>query len=137
MAGEAVVNSEAQVREGLALETDNSKFSRLQDLNFDFVGSKTGYLTHSLHPYPAKFIPQIPEVLIRELSREGDTVADIFCGSGTTLVEALMLNRNAIGFDANPLACMITRTKTTRVGPGDKALLLSAVATAVHQTIPN
>jgi len=102
----------------------------LKDLDFDFVDCDTGYLTHSLHPYPAKFIPQIPATLIKELSREGDTVADVFCGSGTTLVEALTLNRNAIGFDANPLACLITKAKTTRFRAGEKALLLSLVAKA-------
>ena len=99
--------------------------ARLHHVDFDFTDSKTSYLTHGLHPYPAKFIPQIPATLIRELSKEGDTVADVFCGSGTTLVEALLLNRNAIGFDANPLACLITKAKTTRFASGDKASLLS------------
>jgi len=104
--------------------------SKLQHADFDFTDSKTKYLTHGLHPYPAKFIPQIPDILIRELTREGDTVADVFCGSGTTLVEALILNRNAVGFDANPLACLITKAKTTRFAPGDQVLLASLVARA-------
>lgn len=99
--------------------------ARLHDIDFDFADSKTGYLTHGLHPYPAKFIPQIPDALIRELSNEGDTVADVFCGSGTTLVESLLLGRNAIGFDANPLACLITKAKTTCFASGDKESLLS------------
>jgi SAM-dependent methyltransferase len=104
--------------------------ARLQNVDFDFAGSKTGFLTHGLHPYPAKFIPQIPERLILELSREGDIVADVFCGSGTTLVEALRLNRHAIGFDASPLACLITRAKTARFGLGDKPLLATLIAQA-------
>lgn len=104
--------------------------TRLRDVDFDFAGSKTGYLTHGLHPYPAKFIPQIPNTLIRELSDEGDTVADVFCGSGTTLVEALMLNRSALGFDANPLACLISKAKTTRFLPGDKPSLLALIGKA-------
>lgn len=104
--------------------------TQLRHVDFDFSGSETGYLTHSLHPYPAKFIPQIPDALIRELSSQGHTVADVFCGSGTTLVEALLLNRNAIGFDANPLACLITKAKTSRFAAGDKPLLLSLVARA-------
>lgn len=104
--------------------------AHLHYADFDFTDSKTKYLTHGLHPYPAKFIPQIPDILIRELSREGDTVADVFCGSGTTLVEALILNRNAVGFDANPLACLITKAKTTRFAFGDQKLLLSVVAQA-------
>ncbi len=86
---------------------------RLMEIPWDFPNSNTGYLTHNLHPYPAKFIPQIPSSLIEELSSPGETIADIFCGSGTTLLETLRLNRNAIGIDANPLAVLISRAKTT------------------------
>ena len=85
----------------------------LKRIDWDFSHAKTGHLTHSLHPYPAKFIPQIPNALIQELSSVGETVADIFCGSGTTLLEALQLKRNAVGIDANPLAVLISRAKTT------------------------
>ncbi len=87
--------------------------ARLKEVDWDFPGAQTGHLTHALHPYPAKFIPQIPNALIQELSSPGETVADIFCGSGTTLLEALQLKRNAIGIDANPLAALISRAKTT------------------------
>ncbi len=96
---------------------------RLQSLDWDFAAAKTDYLTHGLHPYPAKFIPQIPNALIQELSSVGDVVCDIFCGSGTTLVEALLLKRHAVGIDANPLACLISRAKTTRVTDDDTAAL--------------
>ena len=63
------------------------------------------------------FIPQVARKLLLEFSQLGDTVADIFCGSGTTLVEAMMLKRNAIGIELNPLACLITRAKTTPIEP--------------------
>jgi site-specific DNA-methyltransferase (cytosine-N4-specific) len=92
---------------------------RLAGLDWDFRDATTSYLTHSLHPYPAKFIPQIPQALIAELSSPGDTIADIFCGSGTTLVEALVNGRNAIGVDANPLACLISAAKTVRASESD------------------
>jgi site-specific DNA-methyltransferase (cytosine-N4-specific) len=86
--------------------------SKLASIDWTFADAKTNYLTHGLHPYPAKFIPQIPNALIQELSSVGDTVADIFCGSGTTLLEALLLKRHAIGIDANPLSILISRAKT-------------------------
>jgi site-specific DNA-methyltransferase (cytosine-N4-specific) len=95
----------------------------LLQVDWDFKTVKTTYLTHGLHPYPAKYIPQIPHSLISELSKYGDTVADIFCGSGTTLVEANLLGRNAIGIDANPLACLISEAKTTRFEPNDESAL--------------
>ena len=70
--------------------------AHLQAADWDLTGARTSYLTHSIHPYPAKFIPQIPNMLIQELSSVGDTVADIFCGSGTTLLEAVQLKRDAL-----------------------------------------
>ncbi len=106
---------------------------RLGSINWDFRDAKTDYLTHGIHPYPAKFIPQIPNALVQELSGFGDTVADVFCGSGTTLVEALLLRRHAIGVDAGPLACLISRAKTARLAPDelDELRGLSARARAL------
>jgi DNA modification methylase len=92
-----------------------SAISKLSQIDWSFRGATTDYLTHGIHPYPAKFIPQIPNALIQELSSVGDTVLDLFCGSGTTLAEAILLKRNAIGIDASPLACLISRAKTTRL----------------------
>ncbi len=106
--------------------------TRLQQIDWDFRDAKTSYLTHGLHPYPAKFIPQIPNALIQEFSSVGDTVGDIFCGSGTTLVEGLLLKRNVIGIDANPLACLIAAAKTTHFEQGDKELLASLAARALQ-----
>ena len=51
--------------------------------------------------------------LIEFLSKEGDLILDNFSGSGTTLIEAKLKNRNAIGVDINPLACLISKAKTT------------------------
>lgn len=102
----------------------------LHDIDWDFEGAKTNYLTHRIHPYPAKFIPQIPNALIQELSSVGDTVGDIFCGSGTTLVEALTLKRQAVGLDANPLACLIAKSKTTIIDEADQETLRALVVKA-------
>lgn len=96
----------------------------LKSIDWDFAGAKTNYLTHGIHPYPAKFIPQIPNALIQELSSVGETVGDIFCGSGTTLVEALTLKRNTVGVDANPLACLISRVKTSAITDDDAERLV-------------
>ena len=95
--------------------------------DWDFAGEKTNSFTHSMHPYPAKYIPQIPRAIIQELSDRGDLVADIFCGSGTTLVEANLLGRNALGIDANPLACLISEAKTIRLQVEDEAELAKLI----------
>lgn len=111
-------NDERETARSLPLD-DATAVDRLEAIEWDFAEAKTGYLTHRLHPYPAKFIPQIPNALIQELSSVGETIADIFCGSGTTLLEALQLKRNAVGLDANPLAALISKAKTTPMSNDD------------------
>ncbi|MBV8454202.1 MAG: site-specific DNA-methyltransferase, partial [Deltaproteobacteria bacterium] len=76
-------------------------------------------LLHRFHPFCARFPSHIVEEALASYTKPGDSVFDPFCGSGTTLVEALALGRNAVGVDANPLACLISQAKTTRLGPGD------------------
>jgi len=71
-------------------------------------------LTHGLHRFPAKFVPQIPSWAIREFTMPGDSVLDPFMGSGTTLVEALRYGVTAVGVDIDPLARLIAHAKTDR-----------------------
>ena len=80
---------------------------------------QNSYLTHNLHPYPAKFIPQIPKELIVRLSTKNNWVLDPFCGSGTSLVEARLTGRNSIGVDVNPLSCLISKVKVTPLNSDD------------------
>ena len=87
-------------------------FRQLADQDWAFTKDSTRYFTHDLHPYPAKFIPQIPANLISQLSLPGDIVCDPFGGSATTAVEAVRLGRRAISLDANPLGALIGRVKT-------------------------
>lgn len=51
--------------------------------------------------YHGNFIPQIPNQLIRRYTNNGDTILELFSGSGTTLFECERLQRNYIGFDIN------------------------------------
>ncbi len=103
------------------------KLARLQSLDWDLVEARTQGGTHGIHPYPAKFIPQIPRQLISVLApTDGSIVLDPFCGSGTTLVEAQAAGIQAIGIDSNPLAALITRVKTH---PPSRAI--SAIATQI------
>lgn len=93
----------------------NNNIHELKNLDWSFKEDNTTYLTHNFHPYPAKFIPQIPRTLIESLSSEGDTILDPFCGGGTTLVEAVLLNRNAIGTDTNPVGILSAKVKSTKL----------------------
>lgn len=87
----------------------------LERQDWSFHDEPTTSLTHGIHPYPAKFPPQIPARLIEILTQPGDVVLDPFCGSGTTLVEALLLDRAAVGTDINPVAILATEAKTARL----------------------
>lgn len=73
--------------------------------------------THFIHSYPAKLLQQIPYYFLKNdvLSKDGDIVLDPFCGTGTVLLEASLANRNAIGVDVNPLATLISKSKTSDV----------------------
>jgi hypothetical protein len=54
---------------------------------------------------------------IERLSESGDIVLDPFCGRGTTLFQALLMNRKAVGSDINPVAYCVTRAKTNAPQP--------------------
>ncbi|MFP4528955.1 MAG: DNA methyltransferase [Candidatus Kapaibacterium sp.] len=82
-----------------------------KDLNFH--NSNSRYASHNFHSFPAKFPPQLPAQFIQRLTKPGDTVLDPMAGSGTTLVEAYLNDRIAIGFDIDPLAILLSKVKTS------------------------
>lgn len=85
--------------------------SHFKILDWDFYAEDSRMFLHNFCWYPSRFIPIIPAYLIQALSNPGETIFDPFCGSGTTLIEALKQNRNAIGIDLNPVGCFISKTK--------------------------
>ena len=74
----------------------------------------TGYLTHAIYAYPAKFIPQIVRYAINTYTKEGDWIVDPFAGSGTVGVEAYLCKRNAVLLDLNLLLNHIMPLKIYR-----------------------
>ncbi len=57
--------------------------------------------------YRANWAPEIPRNLILRYTNPGDLVLDQMVGSGTTLVECKLLDRNGIGVDINLDALMV------------------------------
>jgi len=105
------------------------------DENWEYSKADTQLHVHGLHLYPARMIPQIANRLIKENSSAGDTVLDPFCGSGSVLAEALILGRNAIGIDINPLAIMISKAKTSPIAPKRLASVLDEVLREVERNV--
>jgi len=108
----------------------------IMELEFEKSNGNTSYLTHNFHSYPAKFIPQIPKSIIKALTKEEEIVLDPFCGCGTTLVEAKLLNRNAIGIDINPIATLVTRAKTTKLSQ-EEIQFTTTLLTNIEKDIGN
>ena len=100
----------------------------------------TGYLTHAIFAYPAKFIPQVVRYAINTYTKEGDWIVDPFAGSGTVGVEAYLCKRNAVLLDLNPLLNHIMPLKIYRgkeiLSEGHLRKLLDGMRESKHQFIP-
>ena len=94
-----------------------SKFDLDWLLEWSFKERDEPLAAHKIHRYPAVFVPELAEKIIKTFSNEGDTVLDIFSGSGTTLLEAMKLKRHGVGIELNPLAVLITEVKTRYIDP--------------------
>ena len=100
----------------------------------------TGYLTHAIFAYPAKFIPQIVRYAIKTYTKEGDWIVDPFAGSGTVGVEAYLCKRNAVLLDLNLLLNHIMPLKiyrgTDRLNEADLCKLLDGMQESRYQFTP-
>jgi methylase of polypeptide subunit release factors len=70
---------------------------------------------HQIHAYPAKFPAFVTTKAIEYAEAAKitvNTIADIFCGCGTTALEAKRNNINYWGCDINPVATLIAKTKS-------------------------
>lgn len=100
----------------------------LRAVDWSFTRRKQQHALEALHPYPAKFIPELPGTLLDLLPIDpGTSVLDPFAGSGTTIVECQRRGISSVGVDLNPIACLISRVKTSEVPLG--------ISRAIHDVI--
>ena len=85
----------------------------LTEIDWDFPERVAHSGIEGIHPYPAKFIAQLPRALLDALPvPPGTAVLDPFCGGGTTLAECQRRGLPSVGIDLNPIACLMARVKT-------------------------
>ena len=114
---------------------------QFHSIDWTFEKAKTNVGLHSIHPYPARFVPHIPRYLIQLFQPVvSGPVLDPFCGSGTTLVECQAKGIASFGIDLNPIAALISKVKTDpphqKISP--TATRLAAIAEAsTDGTSPN
>ena len=90
-------------------------------------------LTHGFYRYPARFSPAFASTAIELFSNSGDIVLDPYMGGGTTIVEAIVAHRRAIGADLNSLSVFLTKVKTTKLTSSKK----KSISTWAEQVIPH
>ena len=90
----------------ISLQPNNFKLEPTTLWSFPNRGS---WATHS-GKYRGNWSPYVPRNLILRYSNPGNWILDQFVGSGTTLIEAKLLNRNAVGVDINPQSILISET---------------------------
>lgn len=81
-------------------------------------------LTHTFYRYPARFSPTFARAAIQAYSEPGDIVLDPFMGGGTTIIEAMVLGRRAIGSDINELSTFLTEVKVASLTAHERKAIL-------------
>jgi len=101
------------------------KIDNVQTFNFESIpiesywnsSNENELKIHQIHTYPAKFPAFVTTKAINYAKENGlslNTIADIFCGCGTTAFEAKRNNIDYWGCDINPVATMIAKTKSKK-----------------------
>lgn len=77
------------------------------------TNQQLAYSTHGIFRYFGKFPSAIATHLINQYTKNGELVIDPMSGSGTTALEALILQRKCIANDINPFSSLLAKVKTT------------------------
>ena len=101
------------------MAADHRIVKALSAVDWNFPNRTAHNKIEGLHPYPAKFVTEIPRALLDILPvPTGTVVLDPFCGSGATLVESQRRGVPCIGIDINPIASLMARVKTAPIPVG-------------------
>ena len=81
------------------------------------TNTQINYSAHGMFRYFGKFPSTIGTHLLMSYTKEFDQVMDPMAGSGTTVLESLLLNRHCKSYDVNPLSILLAKVKTTNLDP--------------------
>ncbi len=95
---------------------------------------------HQRDPERTGYATQKPEALLKRVvlasSREGDLVADLFAGSGTTAAVCAKLNRRYLTLDASPLSLLTFRKRLLLLSSAASLLEVSREMRFFYKTPP-
>jgi len=108
----------------------------MRNPKYDFIGQSYATSYPNLHKYPATMIPQIGIEIFKELGIKKGKLLDPYCGSGSSFTVGLDRGLNEMqGFDINPLAVLISRTKFTKVNLEKVKLLKQRLRNAAYEFV--
>ena len=90
----------------------------------------------TIHPFPARMAPELALQALEQITA-GGVVVDPMMGSGTVIRQAGDLGLQAIGFDLDPLAVLMSRVWTTPVEDDRIARLYADAAKLALAANPN
>lgn len=114
------------------------KYPIIRNEKYDFIGQSYATSYPNLHKYPATMIPQIGIELFKELDINKGKLLDPYCGSVSSFTIGLDRGLNEMyGFDINPLAVLISRTKFTKLDIEKVKLFQKRLRNKVYEFVKN
>lgn len=83
--------------------------------NIDDYSAESYTGIYGVHKYWSKKPYNIIRHFIEKYSQVEEIVLDPFCGSGISIIESILSNRKAVGFDINPSAIFITKQMLNKI----------------------
>lgn len=127
-------------------ENGKTKYKKAANGGYELIEQKSGvplsdvweipYLNPKANErvgYPTQKPIILLERIIQLTTEKGDVVLDPFCGSGTTLVAAALLNRKYIGIDASRDAIELTKKRLVNPIKSDSLLLKNGKDSYLNQ----
>lgn len=93
------------------------------------------YPLHRMMSRVGSFPPSLARYFIALYSKPNDVILDPFCGKGTSLLEAALMGRRAIGGDISPEAVISTRAKTAAITAATAANYIQGLVIPPRQEI--